>query len=360
MHIRRFLTAVLVIAGVLAPAFSVSMTAAAGGGPGKPPVPGLGIRLVDAPTATAKDPRARTYIIDRLAPGSVIDRRVEVSNGTRSPMQVSVYPAAASISHGNFIGAHGHSRNDLSTWTSTTPGSLALSPHHKTFVHVVVKVPPNAAPGERYGVVWAEVTTPPASPGGPIQVSRVGIRLYLSIGPGGAPASDFDIVSLTAARDTHDAPLVRASIHNTGGRALDLSGTLTLSKGPGGLSAGPFPIMLGTTLGIGQTEPVTVTLNKQLPNGPWLATINVRSGLTKRTAHATITFPTGPGVGATVPAQSGSTIPWWAIAAVTAAILLTFLILAADMARRRRRTPKTQSQKLSSEDEQPASTVHRV
>jgi hypothetical protein len=93
----------------------------------------------------------------------------------------------------------------------------------------------------------------PQTPGGLTQVSRVGIRLYLSIGPGGAPASNFDIVSMTADRDSTNSAMVQASIHNTGGRALDLSGALALSDGPGGLSAGPFPITLGTTLGIGQT-----------------------------------------------------------------------------------------------------------
>ena len=47
--------------------------------------------------------------------------------------------------------------------------------------------------------------------------------------------------------------MVLATVHNTGGRALDMNGTLQLPAGPGGLSAGPFPANLGVTLAIGDT-----------------------------------------------------------------------------------------------------------
>ncbi len=330
---RRFLTAVVLIAGVAAPAISTSSSLA--DSHGKPPITGIGIRLADIPTATADNPRARTYIIDRLAPGSVIERRVEVTNGTRTTADVSMYPAAASISDGDFIGADGHTPNDLSNWTSVTPRFLDLGPQETALVPVTIRVPANAAPGERYGVVWAEVTTPPANPGALTQVSRVGIRLYLSIGPGNAPASDFEITSMTGARDDNGGPMVSASIRNTGGRALDLNGELTLSDGPGGLSAGPFPITGGTTLGIGQTKPVWVALNDQLPDGPWLATITVKSGLTERTAEARLTFPAGPGVGDSVAAQAESGVPWLLLGIGLAVALLMLLVLVAYVLRRR-------------------------
>lgn len=316
---RRLLAAA--IAGVLAAAGAPAAADASHAGP-KRPLTGIGIRLVDVPTATADDPRARTYIIDNLSPGSVIERRVQVINGTGSSATVSVYPAAASIEHGDFVGARGHTENELSMWTSTNPRTLVLQSRARSFVHVRIDVPADAAPGERYGVVWAEATTLPQTPGGVREISRVGIRLYLSIGQGGPPASDFEIMSMTPARDTDDAPIVTADIRNTGGRALDLSGWLTLTDGPGGLSAGPFPITLGTTLGIGQTEPVTVPLDDQIPDGPWRATLTVQSGLTKRTAQATVTFPAGPGVGATAPTSIGTGVSRWLIAAGVAAVML--------------------------------------
>ena len=85
--------------------------------------------------------------------------------------------------------------------------------------------------------------------------------------------------------------MVVASVHNTGGRALDMSGTLQLSSGPGGLSAGPFAANLGTTLAIGATEPIIIMLDKQIPDGPWHALVILHSGLLERSARATISFP---------------------------------------------------------------------
>jgi hypothetical protein len=156
---------------------------------------------------------------------------------------------------------------------------------------VTIAVPRNAPPGEQYGVIWAETRSSAPAGGGITRISRVGIRLYLSIGPGGAPASGFTIESLTGKRSPDGQPEVLASVHNTGGRALDMSGSLQLSAGPGGLSAGPFPANLGTTLAIGATEPIMIMLDRQIPDGPWHALVTLRSGLIERSARATINFP---------------------------------------------------------------------
>src|SRR5664279_6335407 len=59
----------------------------------------IGLRLVEAPAATADDPRAQQYIVDHLAPGAVIHRKIEVSNNTAAPLDVALYPAAASIAN---------------------------------------------------------------------------------------------------------------------------------------------------------------------------------------------------------------------------------------------------------------------
>lgn len=251
----------------------------------------LGIQLLDIPVAAGSDPRARVYIVDHLAPATVIHRRIEISNTARSAMHVVLYSAAAAIAHGTFLGAAGHTANALSTWTSVRPNTADLPPGGHASAIVTVAVPRGAVRGEQYGVVWAQVQSLASKTDGVIQVSRVGIRIYLSVGPGGAPASDFAIRSLTAERSSDGHPMVIAAVHNSGGRALDMYGTLRLAGGPGGLSAGPFAASLGTTLGIGDTEPVTIALNKQLPAGPWHARITLSSGLLSHTARATITFP---------------------------------------------------------------------
>jgi hypothetical protein len=285
---------------------------------------GIGLRLVDVPASTRDDPRARIYIVDHLAPGTTIHRRIEVSNTTLDPQHIVLYAAAASIDNGTFLGAAGDNQNEMSTWTSVRPGATDLPPGGHLPATVTVAVPGDAAPGEQYGVVWAETRSAPVAGGGVIQVNRVGIRIYLSVGPGGAPAGDFTIDSLTAQRSPDGRPMVLASVHNTGGRALDMNGTLRLLAGPGGLSAGPFPATLGVTLAIGDTEPVTIALDQRLPAGPWDAHISLHSGLLDRNARATITFPV---TGAAPPVETTSPRSVWQYVAI-AGLVLVLLVAA--------------------------------
>jgi len=251
----------------------------------------VGIRIVDVPTARTDDPRARQYIVDHLAPGTTITRRVEVSNDTTKPQVVQLYAAAATITAGNIQFADGRTANDLTSWTTVDPPTVNPAAGAKVQATVTIAVPADASPGERYGVVWSELAPAVPEAGGVTAVNRVGVRMYLSVGPGGEPASDFEISSFEARRTADGSPQLAATVRNTGGRAVDLGGELRLTNGPGGLSAGPFPAKLGTTLGLGQTEPVLVALDPAIPRGPWDARIVLRSGMTEREATATVTFP---------------------------------------------------------------------
>jgi hypothetical protein len=289
---RRVLVAVAIAAFTVAVGAPVSVSAAAPVAIARSATAGgIGVQLLDVPLSAYNDPRARLYIIDHLHPGTTIHRRIEISNTTASAVHIVTYPAAATISQGAFAGAAAHTPNELTTWTSVLPDASNIPSGGHAIATVTIAVPRDAPPGEQYGVVWAETRSAAPAGGGITQISRVGIRLYLSIGPGGAPASNFTINSLTGGRSLDGHPQVVASVHNTGGRALDMSGTLQLSAGPGGLSAGPFQANLGTTLAIGATEPITIVLDKQIPDGPWHALVTLRSGLLQRSARATISFP---------------------------------------------------------------------
>ena len=68
---------------------------------------GVGVRLLDVPADAVNNPRAREYIVDNLTPGTAIRRRIEVSNSTKAELHVAIYPAAAAISQGSFVGAPG-------------------------------------------------------------------------------------------------------------------------------------------------------------------------------------------------------------------------------------------------------------
>jgi hypothetical protein len=269
------------LAGIIIPTSSVH---AAGSG-------GIGIRLVDVPAGSRNDPLARSYIVDQMAPGASVRRRVEITNSTRSTADVAVYPAAADLRQGAFGFAPGHSQNALSRWTSVSRGVLSLPSGSKTLETVTINVPEAASPGKRYAVIWAEVSARAPTAGGVTLVNRVGVRMYLSIGPGGAPAANFAIGPLTAERSETGEPLVVLVVHNTGTRTLDIGGSLALARGPGGLRAGPYPVELESALTPGNSESATVRLDKRVPRGPWQARVRLSSGLLQRTAIATITFP---------------------------------------------------------------------
>lgn len=299
----RFAARFVAIVLVALSAYGSLATRVGAAAPQPPPIPGsVGVRLVDTPASAAGDPRAQMYIVDHLAPGTVITRRVEVSNGTSAVASIALYSSAASIVQGTFVGAESDTANDLSSWTTVSPAVAEVSPEGRSIATVTISVPADAAPGEQYGVVWAEVRTD-AGVSGITQVSRVGVRLYVSVGAGGPPPANFTIDSLTAIRSSQGAASIIANVHNTGGRALDMSGTVELNGGPAGLHTGPFAVNLGVTLAIGAVEPLTIALDKSLPGGPWHVTITLHSGLVERSAQAWLTFPEA-GAGPTVPAVS--------------------------------------------------------
>ncbi len=282
----------LIVAALLA-AIAVAASSALAGVPHKPAAGegGIGIRLIAAAVDAANGPLARSYIIGQLAPGTRVRRQVEIVNGTRSAANVAVYPAAASVNKGQFEFAPGQTRNELSSWVRVSEPLLRLSPGATAIDTLTINVPKKASSEERYAVIWAQVSTPRLAGGGVTLVNRVGIRMYLSSGVGGEPPANFTIDSLSATRSPIGQPLVVAMIHNDGRRTLGISGTLTLSDGPGGLSAGPFPVHLKQALTPHATEQASVQLNKVLPRGPWQARLQLSSGFTLRTAVARISFP---------------------------------------------------------------------
>ncbi|MHA6784273.1 hypothetical protein ACVGOW_25245 [Pseudonocardia saturnea] len=314
---------------IAAPVPAVAAESAAAQGAG-----GVGVRLMDIPVATAGDPRARQYIVDHLPPGSVVERRIAVANTTDDPLRVALYPAAAAISDGAFRGADGSTPNELSSWTSLDRDVVEIDPGTETPVVLTLTVPVDAAPGEQYAAVWAEIRSP--GDAGVVLVNRVGIRMYVSVGGGNAPASGFAIETLTAERSADGRPAVTAQVTNTGGRALDMSGTLMLSGGPGSLNAGPFPAQLGATLAPGQSADVSVPLDEQLPAGPWNARLDLRSGLVEQSAEATIRFPDDPGAVDVAAASPLGGIPWPLLIGAPALIAL---VLLATVVRRRARRP---------------------
>lgn len=297
MRLRLSSAAALVALGLVA-TIGASSSALGQEQPSEPQISNDGtvsLRLVDAPTSRRDDPRARTYIVDHLRQGDEIERRIEVANSTSSALTIQLYAAAASVKDGQFQFGDGRATNELSRWTGVAPGSVDLPPGGKAQSTVRVRVPGDVVDGERYAVIWAEL---PASGGQASVVNRVGIRMYLSVGQGAEPGTDFRIDTLTAAREADGRPVVRTRITNTGGRAIDVRGTLDLADGPWKLTAGPFQVKVGTSLGVGQSAPATIVLDRNLPAGPWEATVSIRGNDLTKEARARITFPDQAGTSA--------------------------------------------------------------
>ena len=288
---RGLVAATLLIAGLSCPAIGAS---AAGS-----PTPGssVGFRLIDAPTDRAQDPRAQIYIVDHLAPGTTIHRRVEVSNGTAQAVHIRLYAGDATLEQGEFKAPGGPGSSEVARWTSVSSPAVDVPPRSAVQATVTIAVPPAAPTGERYGVVWAELP-PSQGNGGVSLVNLAGVRIYLSVGAGGEPASGFVIQSLVARRDQQGKPVVAAQVRNTGGRALDLNGHASLSGGPGRLSAGPFDAK-NETLPIKQSADVLIALDPAIPSGSWKVQVTLHSGLIENTAEAVLEVPA-----ASAPAQA--------------------------------------------------------
>jgi MYXO-CTERM domain-containing protein len=333
---RRLVLVVLVAGALCAPAIGASAQVTA-----PPPPPGLGVKLLQGPADSADDPRTHEYIVDHLAPGTTISRQIGFSNGESEPSDLSFYAAAADIHDGRFVPGAGHAANELTSWTTFSPTSATLAPGEILPVTVTIAVPPDATAGERYAAALAENSPPPSPGGGVTSVSRVGIRIYLSVGPGGAAVTSFSIDSMTAQRDADGIPFVTAQVHNTGERAIDLSGQLALTNGPAALSAGPFPLRTVATLAVGGSGTVTVLLDPGLPNGPWDGRITLESGKTSETVTGRLMFPSENGTSAvpTTDLRSGTDGSRMMVFVITLGLLLALLLLLVAVRRRRKDDP---------------------
>jgi hypothetical protein len=305
--------------------------AAAGELPGAPPN-SIGVRLLGSSSSAAPDARSHSYIVERAAPGTSIRRQIEITNTTASIASVAVYAAAARVLRGTFLFAPGRTQNALSRWAVMNRRTLHVPPGQSASETVTVKIPRRSASGERFAVVWAEIASRAPTTAGLKLVSRVGVRMYITVGAGGGgSAHDFSIGPLVATRTAAGEPLVTSDITNAGAGGLSLRGSLTLVHGPGGLRAGPYPVALRTPLEAGASRVLRVRLDKQLPLGPWLARIELGSGHSKRTMSASITFPP-----AALSASGERSSNAWIASRSAIAIGALILLAAAIFASRRR------------------------
>ena len=277
------------ILSIVSPVASAAVSSSPSAAPGPPGT--FGVRLVDVPVSQAGNPRALRYIIDYLPTGTVIHRRILVANDEARTARFTVYADAAFISGGDFVGYAGATRNELTSWVSVQHPTVTLAAGASVLDMITIRVPLGATRGEHYGVIWVQQTARVRARGqqfGVTEVSRVGVRLYVAVGRGGAPPTSFDITAVTGHVTDARQPIIVAHVSNTGGRAIDLNGSARLTDGPGNTSSGPFPAQRIVTLAPGQSWNMTFAAPKSLPDGSWRVTVALASGFTKATASTTI------------------------------------------------------------------------
>jgi hypothetical protein len=258
----------------------------------------IAIGLTDVPASRLDDPRARLYIDDHVNPGTAFTRHLRLFNTSDRPQHLRLYAGPATIARHRFtFPAPNAPGNELSSWIHLDRTALTIPAHAGAPLTARVAVPHWAQPGERYAVIWAQVSSAKAGPTGNVTlINQVGTRVYLDVGPGAEPPSDFRIGPLRAepAPDGHHT--LTAVVTNTGRRAIDIEGRLSLTDGPGRLSAGPFTIPRGITIAPGDQAPVTVSLGAEVPEGAWKYRLTLTSGRIVRTATGTLTLAAKPTV----------------------------------------------------------------
>ena len=245
----------------------------------------MSIGLSDVgPTRTA-DPRHVHYIIDAVTRGNTLEREVVVTNATVNDLSIEVYVGDAAVRGRRFAFDDELRPGGVASWSRVAPSSLVLAAGASATAVVAITPPLDAAPGEHYGVIWAQL---PAR-GDASVVNRVGVRMYLALGNGTVPPSDLSIDAITPSRDELGGAQLAVNVTNIGGRALDVAGTVELRSREGSrLSAELDP---GTVIPPGDSGEATARF-ADVDDGPWEATAVVRANGVERQAAGTITFPT--------------------------------------------------------------------
>jgi hypothetical protein len=157
---RLFATVLLAVVTGTVAAAAVAPAAVAGvaasGAPSKAPVQQFGTRLVDVPVSEANNPRGLRYIIDYLPTGTIISRRILVTNHETRAAHFTVYSDAAQISGEQFHGDTGATRSELTSWISVQHAAVTLAAGASEMDLVTIKVPAGATRGEHYGVIWVQ------------------------------------------------------------------------------------------------------------------------------------------------------------------------------------------------------------
>jgi hypothetical protein len=132
-------------------------------------------------------------------------------------------------------------------------------------------------------------------------------------------------------------PSLAVGVTNTGGRALDMTGSADFSDGPAGERVGPFTVTSTATLAPGASGTVVLTFPRAMRNGPWKVKVTLKSGLVSHSVTGVVAFP-DPGTAGRPATRTSMLGNPWIIAGLSVPIGLVLFGAVLLLARRHRRS----------------------
>ncbi|MGV9769031.1 hypothetical protein ACWDR7_06050 [Microbacterium sp. NPDC003461] len=304
--------------------------------------------------STPDGPDGRTSFEYEVAPGSVIEDWVAVTNRGSAPVTVRVYGADATADYASgaftLVGADIAS-TDLGAWTSVDGApaacddtndaaeaacaiavgtSITLEPGTRADLPFTITVPHDAAPGDHAAGIVAGYVTEGAGEGQTVRrEDRVGARIYLRVD--GPLSPGMGITGATGGFDASWVPFAPGTAYagfdvvNVGNTRVDVIPEARLT--------GPFGIDLGTVV-LDEIENLvpgaTTHVTAELPGVPPLLLL---------TAELTLTAAPAGGSAADdpLPAAVSAPLTAWAVPWTGLAVILVVAALVALTIWRRRR-----------------------
>ncbi|GAA3927271.1 WxL protein peptidoglycan domain-containing protein [Actinoplanes auranticolor] len=286
-----------------------------------------------------KGPDGRPALDYKLDPGAGITDHVAVTNHSKRPLTLRLYPNDAyTTAGGGFdLRAGNTEATDAGSWIKVSRDRLALPASSRIVVPFTVTVPANATPGDHAAGVVASILTE-ATDGDGNQVSvdhRVGARVYLRVTGPLQPALSITDVEINAATSWNPLRLP----HVTATFTIGNTGNVRLGGRPTARVEGPF--------GLGGRTTEMAVIPEILPGGTLRVTTALDAVPPLFRERLTVDITPGPADGRSIdpaPVRALATRTFWLVPWPQLALLtLVAALLAAWLLTRRRRTRRMQA-----------------
>ncbi|BCJ50399.1 hypothetical protein Asp14428_18740 [Actinoplanes sp. NBRC 14428] len=281
-----------------------------------------------------KGPNGRPALDYKLDPGATITDHVAVTNHSKHPLTLSLYPndAFTTATGGFDLRAGTAEPAGAGRWINLAEDRLTLRPSTRVVVPFTVTVPANATPGDHAaGIVASLATDATNTAGNRVTVDhRVGARVYLRVTGPLRPALSITDVDISTASSWNPLRLPRVTASFT----VANTGNVRLSSRPSADIEGPFSL--------GGRAAAAAAVPEFLPGGSLRTTISLDAVLPLFRERLSLDPGPAPADGRAIDPAPGRAVsehtvwlvPW---PQLTLLAFMTALFLAALLRRRRRR-----------------------